>query len=45
MLRTIKRLTLAAGVLLATGISHAADKPAELRLDYAYYSPPSIRIT
>ena len=43
MLKTIKRLTLAAaGVLLATGIAHAADKPAELRLDYAYYSPPSL---
>jgi len=43
MLKTIKRLTLAAaGVLLATGIAHAADKPSELRLDYAYYSPPSL---
>ncbi len=43
MLKTLKRLTLtAAGVLLATGITHAADKPAEVRLDYAYYSPPSL---
>lgn len=43
MFKTFKRLTLAAaGVLLATGIAHAADKPAELRLDYAYYSPPSL---
>jgi len=43
MFKTLKRLTLAAaGVLLATGITHAADKPAEIRLDYAYYSPPSL---
>lgn len=43
MLKTLKRLTLAAaGVLLATGLTHAADKPAEVRLDYAYYSPPSL---
>jgi sulfonate transport system substrate-binding protein len=43
MLETIKRLTLtAASALLASGIAHAADKPAELRLDYAYYSPPSL---
>jgi sulfonate transport system substrate-binding protein len=43
MHKTLKRLTLAAaGVLLATGITHAADKPAEVRLDYAYYSPPSL---
>ena len=43
MFKTLKRLTLAAaGVLLATGITHAADKPTEVRLDYAYYSPPSL---
>ncbi|WP_341649653.1 ABC transporter substrate-binding protein [Thauera humireducens] len=43
MFKTLKRLTLAAaGVLLATGLTHAADRPAEVRLDYAYYSPPSL---
>ena len=43
MFKTLKRITLAAaGVLLATGITHASDKPAEVRLDYAYYSPPSL---
>jgi len=43
MLKTLKRLTLAAaGALLATGIAHTADKPAEVRLDYAYYSPTSL---
>lgn len=30
------------GLLAATGIAHAADKPKEIRLDYAYYSPPSL---
>lgn len=43
MFKTLKRLTLAAaGALFATGIAQAADKPAEVRLDYAYYSPPSL---
>ena len=30
------------GLLAAAGIAHAADKPKEIRLDYAYYSPPSL---
>ena len=30
------------GLLAAVGIAHAADKPKEIRLDYAYYSPPSL---
>ena len=30
------------GLLTAAGIAHAADKPKEIRLDYAYYSPPSL---
>lgn len=30
------------GLLAAVGIAHAADNPKEIRLDYAYYSPPSL---
>lgn len=38
-----KRLAATLGGLLAVaGIAHAADKPKEIRLDYAYYSPPSL---
>lgn len=29
-------------LLLAAGVSHGADKPKEVRVDYAYYSPPSL---
>ncbi|WP_295446873.1 hypothetical protein [uncultured Thiodictyon sp.] len=31
-----------AGLLLATGLASAADRPQEIRVDYAYYSPPSL---
>lgn len=30
------------GLLAAAGIAQAADNPKEIRLDYAYYSPPSL---
>jgi sulfonate transport system substrate-binding protein len=30
------------GLLAAVGIAQAADTPKEIRLDYAYYSPPSL---
>lgn len=30
------------GLLLAASLPQAADKPQEVRLDYAYYSPPSL---
>ena len=30
------------GLLAAVGIAQAADNPKEIRLDYAYYSPPSL---
>ncbi len=38
-----KRIATAlAGLLVASGMAQAADQPKEIRLDYAYYSPPSL---
>ncbi len=38
-----KRLVLAATFsVFAAGLTHAAEAPREIRLDYAYYSPPSL---
>lgn len=41
MLTAFKRLAVAAVALFASA-AHAADAPKEIRLDYAYYSPPSL---
>lgn len=38
-----KRVTATlAGLLAAAGVAHGADHPKEIRVDYAYYSPPSL---
>jgi sulfonate transport system substrate-binding protein len=31
-----------AGLLMAAGLATAAEQPQEVRVDYAYYSPPSL---
>jgi hypothetical protein len=43
MSRIIRRIAVFAAFLFAaTGIAGAADQPREIRVDYAYYSPPSL---